>query len=69
MTTSFSPAPLIAPHGPLRVAINLGNPVLAGLDAATGEPTGISADLSRRLAAQLGLTIEWRIFKKADESV
>jgi polar amino acid transport system substrate-binding protein len=69
MTTSFSLAPLIAPHGPLRVAINLGNPVLAGLDAATGEPTGISADLSRRLAAQLGLTIEWRIFKKADESV
>lgn len=69
MTTSFLLAPLIAPHGTLRVAINLGNPVLAGLDAATGEPTGISADLSRRLAAQLGLKIEWRIFKKADESV
>jgi polar amino acid transport system substrate-binding protein len=58
----------IAPHGVLRVAINLGNPVLAGLDA-TGEPSGISADLSRKLAAQLGLGIEWRIFKKADESV
>ena len=42
----------IAPHGILRVAINLGNPVLAGLDAA-GEPSGISADLSRKLAAQL----------------
>ena len=58
----------IAPHGILRVAINLGNPVLAGLDAA-GEPSGISADLSRKLAAQLGLGIEWRVFKKADESV
>ena len=58
----------IAPHGVLRVAINLGNPVLASLDAA-GEPSGISADLSRALAAQLGVGIAWRIFKKADESV
>jgi polar amino acid transport system substrate-binding protein len=58
----------IAPQGPLRVAINLGNPVLAGLDAA-GEPSGISADLARLLAAQLGVGIAWRIFKKADESV
>ena len=58
----------LAPGGVLRVAINLGNPVLAGLDAA-GEPSGISADLSRKLAAQLGLGIEWRVFKKADESV
>jgi len=61
-------AGLIAPHGVLRVAINLGNPVLAGLDAA-GEPSGISADLSRALAAQCGLGIAWRIFKKADASV
>jgi len=61
-------ASLIAPNGTLRVAINLGNPVLAGLDGA-GEPSGISADLSRALAAQLGVGIEWRIFKKADDSV
>lgn len=59
---------LMAHHGALRVAINLGNPVLAGLDAA-GEPCGISPDLARRLAEQLGLGIEWRVFKKADESV
>jgi polar amino acid transport system substrate-binding protein len=66
---SASPlAALIAPHGVLRVAINLGNPVLAGLDAA-GQPSGISADLSRKLAAQLGLDIEWRVFNKADASV
>lgn len=66
------PAPslacLIAPHGTLRVAINLGNPVLAGLDAA-GQPCGISPDLARRLAAQLGVGLQWRLFKKADESV
>ena len=74
MSTSFAPslsplaAPFVAPHGVLRVAINLGNPVLAKLDA-TGEPSGISADLSRILADQLGVGIAWRIFKKADESV
>ncbi len=70
MNTPSAPslATLVAPHGVLRVAINLGNPVLAGLDAAN-EPSGISADLSRLLAAQLGLGIEWRVFKKADESV
>jgi polar amino acid transport system substrate-binding protein len=74
MTTPHQPlqsptlATLIAPQGSLRVAINLGNPVLAGLDAA-GEPSGISADLSRSLAQQLGLGIEWRVFKKADDSV
>ena len=66
--SASSLAALLAPHGVLRAAINLGNPVLAGLDAA-GEPSGISADLSRKLAAQLGLGIEWCVFKKADESV
>ena len=66
--TAPSLAALLAPRGVLRAAINLGNPVLAGLDAA-GEPSGISADLSRKLAAQLGLGIAWRVFKKADESV
>ena len=32
----------LAPTGKLRAAINFGNPVLAGRDAATGEPCGIS---------------------------
>lgn len=63
----FTPS-LIAPHGVLRVAINLGNPVLAGLDAQ-GVPSGVSADLSRQLATQLGLGIEWRVFHTAGESV
>ena len=40
----------IAPQGLLRVAINLGNPVLACLDGTTGEPAGISADMARQLA-------------------
>lgn len=58
----------VAPQGVLRVAINLGNPVLARLDAA-GQPCGISPDLARRLATQLGVGLEWRIFQKADASV
>jgi polar amino acid transport system substrate-binding protein len=45
-----------APTGTLRVAINLGNSVLAQKDAASGEPRGISVDLARELGRRLGLT-------------
>src|SRR3954451_1342623 len=45
-----------APTGTLRVAINLGNSVLAQKDAGSGEPRGISVDLARELARRLGLT-------------
>ena len=44
----------IAPEGKLRAAINFGNPVLAQRDATTGEPRGISVDLSRELARRIG---------------
>jgi polar amino acid transport system substrate-binding protein len=43
----------LAPAGMLRVAINLGNPVLARRDDQ-GEITGVSIDLGRALAARLG---------------
>jgi polar amino acid transport system substrate-binding protein len=58
---SMSPAAAIsdlAPTGKLRTAINFGNPVLAGRDAATGEPCGISVDLARELARRLGVAID-----------
>jgi len=48
----------LAPTGKLRAAINFGNPVLAGRDAATGEPCGISVDLARELARRLDVAIE-----------
>ena len=48
----------LAPTGRLRAAINFGNPVLAGKDAATGEPCGISVDLAHELARRLGVAIE-----------
>ena len=47
----------LAPTGKLRAAINFGNPVLAGKDAATGEPCGISVDLARELARRLDVAI------------
>lgn len=43
----------IAPTGRLRVAINLGNPVLARRGAAG--PEGVSVDLAQAIAARLGV--------------
>jgi polar amino acid transport system substrate-binding protein len=48
----------LAPSGTLRAAINFGNPVLATKDSATGEPRGVSVDLSRELARRLGVPLE-----------
>ena len=55
-----SPAALaeLAPLGKLRAANNYGNPVLASKDPATGEARGVSVDLSRELAARLGVPLE-----------
>ena len=49
----------LAPSGKLRAAINLGNPILASKDAATGELRGVSVDLSRELAGRLGVPVEF----------
>ena len=59
---------LLAPSGVLRVAINLGNAVLARLNAK-GEPEGISVDLARELARQRGLAITLHPVNAAAKSV
>jgi len=59
----------LAPTGKLRAAINFGNPVLAGKDAATGEPCGISVDLARELARCLGVAIEFVPYDAAGKVV
>jgi len=59
----------LAPTGKLRAAINFGNPVLAGKDAATGEPCGISVDLARELARRLDVTIEFVPYDAAGKVV
>lgn len=60
--------PTLAPTGVLRASINVGNPILARLDE-TGEAAGVSVDLARALATELGLTLELYVFKSAGESV
>jgi polar amino acid transport system substrate-binding protein len=48
----------LAPMGKLRAAINFGNPVLASKNPETGEPIGVTVDLSRELARRLGVPLE-----------
>ena len=68
-TTDPAVAAAFAPAGRLRVAINLGNPILAGRDAETGEARGVSVDLARALAAQLGCGVDLLEFDAAAKSV
>ena len=58
-----------APTGKLRASINLGNPILASRDAATGEVFGVSVDLARALAQELGVAVELVVFDAAAKSV
>lgn len=62
-------AAVFAPGGTLRASINLGNPVLANLDPATGQTAGVSVDLAQELAQRLGLPLQLVTVKSAGESV
>jgi polar amino acid transport system substrate-binding protein len=53
----------------MRAAINFGNPVLALKDPSTGEPRGVSVDLSRELARRLGVPVEFVTFNAAGKVV
>ncbi|AVT04398.1 ABC transporter substrate-binding protein [Paracidovorax avenae] len=70
MPSSISPELIAAltPTGRLRASINLGNPLLAHRKT-DGEPDGVSVDLARAFARQLGVEPEWLVFDKAAESV
>ncbi len=58
-----------APTGTLRAAINVGNPILANRDEATGKPYGVSIDMATEFARRLGVGIDFRVFESAGESV
>jgi polar amino acid transport system substrate-binding protein len=58
-----------APTGRLRASINLGNPILARPDPATGRARGVSVDLAHALAERLGLPLELLEFSAAAKSV
>ncbi|MEW7855164.1 transporter substrate-binding domain-containing protein [Pseudomonas chlororaphis] len=55
----------LAPSGCLRVAINLGNPVLAQRDELTGHLEGVSVALAKRLAMALGVPCELTAYDAA----
>jgi polar amino acid transport system substrate-binding protein len=59
----------LAPTGTLRATINVGNPILAGLEKATGEPRGVSVDIARELARRLGTPLECVVVAAAAKSV
>ena len=59
----------LAPTGTLRAAINFGNPILAAKDPATGEPKGVSVDLSRELARRLGVPVQFVFYDAAGKVV
>ena len=60
---------VLAPTGTLRAAINFGNPILAAKDPATGEPRGVSVDLSRELARRLGVPVQFVVYDAAGKVV
>lgn len=68
-TTTGSLAAVFAPGGTLRASINLGNPVLASLDPASGQAVGVSVDLAQELAKRLGVPLQLVAVKSAGESV
>lgn len=55
--------------GRLRVAINLGNPILAARGERAGAPQGVSVDLAREAGRRLGLPIEWVELEAAGRAV
>jgi polar amino acid transport system substrate-binding protein len=68
----MNPTPSIrsafTPTGKLRAAINLGNPILACLDAA-GNAAGVSVDLATEFARVLGAELELVVVDAAGKSV
>jgi polar amino acid transport system substrate-binding protein len=62
-------ASIFAPHVRLRVAINLGNPILANWDAQAGQPFGVSVDLAQAFAQRLGVELELVVVDAAGKSV
>jgi len=68
MTASDQLIAAVCPTGKLRASINLGNPLLASLDAA-GNAVGVSIDIAHELARQLQVGVELAVFKKAAQSV
>lgn len=68
MTVPIDTLHSLAPRGVLHASINLGNPILAGVDAQ-GAPKGVSVDLARAFAQRLGVGLKLVVFDAAGKSV
>ena len=55
----------IAPTGTLRTSLNMGNPVLAHSKTSTEKPAGVSIDLAREFARELGVEASFLEFDTA----
>jgi polar amino acid transport system substrate-binding protein len=69
MSTAASFASDFAPSGRLRASLNMGNPVLAHSRTASERPAGVSIDLARELARELGVPVDFLQFDTAARSV
>ena len=58
-----------APTGVLRASLNMGNPVLAHSRTSPEKPAGVSIDLARELARELGVRADFLQFENAARSV
>ena len=67
--TSLTPVEEFTPTGLLRASLNLGNPVLAHSRTSPDKPAGVSIDLARQFAKELGVAIRFIEFDTAAKSV
>ena len=58
-----------APTGTLRASLNMGNPVLARSNTSKETPAGVTIDLARAFARELGVDVEFLQFETAAQSV
>ncbi|MBD1548686.1 transporter substrate-binding domain-containing protein [Roseibium aggregatum] len=49
----------LAPHGRLRVGVNMANALLVTGRAENGDPAGVSPDMGRAIADRLGVPVEY----------
>lgn len=63
MGSSATPSPELvkelAPHGPLRVAINMRNPLLVSGKTDSGDPIGLAPSMGAAIAERLGVPVKY----------
>ena len=58
----------LAPRGVLRVGVNLSNFLLVGGENEEGDPVGVSPDIGRAIARELGVPVEFATFPGPGEA-